>query len=187
MAQVSTTYCIGLTIPQETQEQLQRYGSLLIGDNPAVTILNAGNYHVSLMTVESQSRADVVRIQRVFESVQRMLQGYSFSVATKMTCVYGNRTIAAFKVRSCGAALQGWAQQESLGHLRRLFAMLHHSLTQEGIDPERMTREDQYYPNVAFARTQDRYHFEDARPQDIPEESQVQWQTSAADLFISAP
>jgi hypothetical protein len=184
MAQVSTTYCIGLTIPSETQEQLQRYGTLLVDGNPAVAILDAGNYRVSLMTVKSQSRADVVRIQRAFKSVQERLQGYSFPIATKMTCVYGDRTIAAFMVRSCGAPLPGWAQQGSLGHLRHLFAMLHGSLALEGIAPERMTREDLYSPSVVFAYTQVRQRFEDVPPRDIPEESQVQWQTSAGNLFM---
>jgi hypothetical protein len=101
-----------------------------------------------------------------------------------MTCIYEDRTVAAFKVRSCGVPLPGWAQQESLGHLRRLFAMLHRSLAQEGIAPELMTREDWYSPSVVFAYTQGRRRFEDVLPRDIPEEYQVQWQTSAGDLFM---
>jgi 2'-5' RNA ligase len=184
MAEAPTTYLIGLSIPPETQEELQRYGTMLADGDPSIVILGAGNYRVTLMSVESQSQADFARIQRVFDTIQRQTQGYSFSITTKQTCVYRNRTVAAFKVRSCGVPLPDWAQQGSLGHLRRLFAMLHRSLTQEGIAPQHMTREDQYCPVVVFARIQDGHRFENAPPRDIPEESQVQWQTSPNDLII---
>ena len=190
MAVSSATYHIGLQIPLEAQRRIHDYAAVMRGDNASLRIPAVGNFSVHLMTVESQSRDDLSKIRRAFASVQGSLQQQgdaSFSLFTPKLTLVADRTVAALRVRSCGLPVPGWTQQGSIGHLRRLLEMLTTAFQQEGIDPQRVTSLEVYAPYVPFIRTNDSSsHFSDSVETSLPEQSQLQWQTSVMGLFVQS-
>lgn len=180
---VSPVIDIGLTIPQDVQEQIRANVVEVVRGNPYLVIPDVGQFRVQLMRVAVVSGDERARVQRAFDEVRQYFQDHLFTVSTVTLRVSRDSQSATLSVRSCRREAHGEGGHGSAGHLGRLFTTLHQALLDQGIGQECMTRPGMFYPNITCAWTREPGTQISLETAPLPAASQVRWATSSAGLF----
>ena len=172
---IATTYEIGLSIPQESQERIR--ASVWRALPEGVDVQYPDSNYVRLFTVRSENPDIETIIRRSLDVV--CFEKSPFPLVARRVHVRGTKVLVS--VVSSGEPLPGC--QNGAGHLRSLYAIFRNAVQSFGIDVQCMTPPYRFEPRIELGSVNVPCSFDaGATVKDLPEPS-FEWQSDPFKLF----